>query len=393
MPSLDEPPNRVITVLGLLALVLVWVLDLGTVQPNRIVPGTGYGLFAAAGWLGAVTVSAGLCVLMALAVLPLRRRYTLLGILLTLALAALPDLLVIFTSAHLPKDSPYARTAVGAGFWSLLFLLVLMLIEVVGRLRIGRRGQLGILVVILAGWALLIRQGGLDSLSLMREFSNRPDQFLQALWAHLALALGAVAISFVLAFALVLKMMRSEAWRRPVFGVVSFLQTIPSLALFGLLIAPLSALTAAFPLLQSLGIRGIGWAPALLALIAYSLLPMVRNTFVALTEVPEAVIDAGRGMGMTERQLFLQARLPLAIPVIIEGVRITSIQAMGLTAVAALIGAGGFGTFIFQGLGQAAMDLVMLGALPTIGLALAADVVLSTLANALQPRPAAALPQ
>ncbi|WP_165495824.1 ABC transporter permease [Marinobacter halodurans] len=391
MSSLDEPPNRVITALGLLALVLVWVLDLGTVQPNRIVSGTGYGLFDAAGWFGAVTVSVGLCALMALAILPLRRRYALLGVLLTLALTALPDLLVVFTSAHLPRESPYARTAVGAGFWSLLFLLVLMLIEVVGRLRLGRRGQLGILVVILAGWALLVRQGGLDSLSLMREFESRPDEFLQALRAHLALALGAVAISFVLAFALVLKMMRSEGWRRPVFGVVSFLQTIPSLALFGLLIAPLSALTAAFPVLQGLGIRGIGWAPALLALIAYSLLPMVRNTFVALTEVPEAVIDAGRGMGMTERQLFLQARLPLAMPVIIEGVRITTIQAMGLTAVAALIGAGGFGTFIFQGLGQAAMDLVLLGALPTIGLALAADVVLSALATALQPRPAAVL--
>lgn len=154
------------------------------------------------------------------------------------------------------------------------------------------------------------------------------------------------------------------------------------------MIAPLGALSLAFPFLQSLGIRGIGWAPALLALIAYSLLPMVRNTFVAITEVPENLADAGRGMGMTDRQLFFQLKLPLALPVIIEGVRITTIQAIGLTAVAALIGAGGFGAFIFQGLGQAAMDLVLLGALPTIALALLADALFTMLADSLKPTPA-----
>ncbi len=185
-------------------------------------------------------------------------------------------------------------------------------------------------------------------------------------------------------------MIRSPAWQRPLLGAVSFLQTIPSLAVFGLLIAPLSALSSALPFLQDLGIRGIGWAPALLALIAYSLLPMVRNTFVAITEVPESLADAARGMGMNEHQVFYQLKLPLALPVMIEGVRITTIQAIGLTAVAALIGAGGFGGFIFQGLGQAAMNLVLLGALPTIALALLADALLTMLAASLKPTPATA---
>ena len=117
---------------------------------------------------------------------------------------------------------------------------------------------------------------------------------------------------------------------------------------------------------------------------------MVRNTFVALTEVPESLADAARGMGMNEHQVFYQLKLPLALPVMIEGVRITTIQAIGLTAVAALIGAGGFGGFIFQGLGQAAMDLVLLGALPTIALALLADALLTMLAASLKPTPATA---
>jgi osmoprotectant transport system permease protein len=185
--------------------------------------------------------------------------------------------------------------------------------------------------------------------------------------------------------ALALLIRRQPQLQRSVFGVLNFFQTIPSLALFGLLIAPLSYLAAHSPLLQQLGIRGIGWAPALLALVAYSLLPIVRNTSVALQAVAAEVIESARGMGMSPWQVFSQVRLPLALPVILEGMRITSIQAIGLTAVAALIGAEGFGSFIFQGLGQGAMDLVLLGALPTIVLALLADALFSALARYFQP--------
>jgi osmoprotectant transport system permease protein len=381
-------PNRVVPALGVLALALVWLLDVGSIQPNRIVPGTGHGLLSAVGWLGAGLVTLTLAASILISVLPLRRRYSLLLGVVGLSLAALPLLLDMFAGRHLPEASPYARSTIASGFWCLLFLLSLMLIEILSRLRAGRALQLMLLVLIVGSWLVLLRGDGLASLSLVREFNARPDKFEQALWTHLALAFGAVAVSACLAFVLALKMIRSPAWQRPLLGAVSFLQTIPSLAVFGLLIAPLGALSSAFPLLQSLGIRGIGWAPALLALIAYSLLPMVRNTFVAIIEVPENLADAGRGMGMTERQLFFQLKLPLALPVIIEGVRITTIQAIGLTAVAALIGAGGFGGFIFQGLGQAAMDLVLLGALPTIALALLADALFTMLADSLKPTPA-----
>lgn len=376
--------------LGGVALALVWLLDLGTIQPNRIVPGTGHGLFSAVGWTGAGLVTGILLATIVLSTLPLRRRYELLLGLIGLSLATIPLLLDMFAALHLPEGSPYARSSVGAGFWSLLFLLSLMLIETLGRLEARRWLQLMLLVFVGGSWLVFLRGEGLESLSLVREFNARPDKFQQALWTHLALALGAVTISAGLAFALALKMIRSPAWQRPLLGAVSFLQTIPSLAVFGLLIAPLSALSSALPFLQDLGIRGIGWAPALLALIAYSLLPMVRNTFVALTEVPESLADAARGMGMNEHQVFYQLKLPLALPVMIEGVRITTIQAIGLTAVAALIGAGGFGGFIFQGLGQAAMDLVLLGALPTIALALLADALLTMLAASLKPTPATA---
>lgn len=379
-----------IPVLAGLALVLVWLLDFGAIQPNRIVPGTGHGLLSALGWTCAGVVTLGLVLSIVLALLPLAARYPLLLLLTGVSLALLPVLLKVFAARHLPEASPWARTSVGPGFWCLLFLLSLMLIETLERLRIGRWLQMLLLVFVSGSWLLLLAGDGLESLSLVREFNAQPDRFSAALREHLALSLGAVGFSAVLAFALALRMIRNPGWQRPILGAVSFLQTIPSLAVFGLLIAPLSALSSAFPFLQSLGIRGIGWAPAMLALVAYSLLPMVRNTFVALTEVPEHLAEAARGMGMNERQVFFRLKLPLAMPVIIEGVRVTTIQAIGLTAVAALIGAGGFGSFIFQGLGQAAMDLVLLGALPTIALALLADALLTMLATALSPERASA---
>jgi osmoprotectant transport system permease protein len=184
---------------------------------------------------------------------------------------------------------------------------------------------------------------------------------------------------------LAILMRRYDRLQKSAFAVLNFLQTIPSLALFGLLLAPLAWLSANVPFLDQLGVSGIGTTPALIALIAYSLLPMVRNTYIALEQVRPDTLEAAKGMGMRSGQRFWQVRLPLALPVLLEGVRITTVQAIGLTAVAALIGAGGLGTFIFQGLGQAAMDMVLLGALPILLLALVVDAGLGALAEGLRP--------
>jgi osmoprotectant transport system permease protein len=152
------------------------------------------------------------------------------------------------------------------------------------------------------------------------------------------------------------------------------IQTVPSIALFGLLLAPLAAL----------GLGGVGPAPALIALTLYALLPIARNTEAAIRGVDPALTEAASGMGMTPRQIFWRVELPLGFPVFLAGVRIVMVQAIGLAAVAALIGAGGLGTFVFQGIGQYAVDLVLLGAVPTIVLALAADFGLAMLIASLR---------
>jgi len=151
------------------------------------------------------------------------------------------------------------------------------------------------------------------------------------------------------------------------------------------LIAPLAVASRKVPLLASMGIGGIGWAPALIALTVYSVLPIIRNTLSAFSMIDPSVIESGRGMGMDPLQLFLNVELPIALPVVVTGVRISGVQTIGNTAVAALIGAGGLGQFIFQGLGEAAPDLILLGAIPTVILALSADGLLRRLSAALRP--------
>ena len=130
----------------------------------------------------------------------------------------------------------------------------------------------------------------------------------------------------------------------------------------------------------------MGPTPAVIALIIYSLLPIVRNTFVGLRQLDPAVIDAGLGMGMSRSQVFRRIEIPLAAPLVLEGVRTASVQSVGLVTVAALIGAGGLGWFIFRGLGQAAPDLIILGAIPIIILAFIVDATMRTLVRIATPK-------
>jgi osmoprotectant transport system permease protein len=135
-------------------------------------------------------------------------------------------------------------------------------------------------------------------------------------------------------------------------------------------------LSQKFLFLRELGIKGIGWAPALIALTLYALLPIVRNTHTSLRIIDPAVVEAGKGMGMSRMQRMLQIEIPLALPVVLSGIRTALVQGIGNTTVAALIGAGGFGVFVFQGIGQAAPDLILLGAMPVIILAVMIDKIM-----------------
>jgi len=173
-----------------------------------------------------------------------------------------------------------------------------------------------------------------------------------------------VAISTAIALGLGLPLgvlvARRPAWRRPVLGLANVFQTIPSLAVFGLLIP----------------IFGIGAWTAITALVVYALLPIVRNTYAGIAGVDPAVREAGRGMGMTEGELLRLVELPLAAGVILAGVRIATVVSVGIATIAAAIGAGGLGVYIFRGVATVDNTLILAGAIPAALLALFADALL-----------------
>ena len=159
---------------------------------------------------------------------------------------------------------------------------------------------------------------------------------------------------------------RWPALNKPVLGTANIIQTVPSLALFGFLL-PVPWIGARAERL------------AILALTLYALLPLIRNTYAGIKGVDSSVIEAGRGMGMTDRQLLFQVQLPLALGVIIAGVRVATVISVGLATIAAAIGAGGLGEYIFRGLAMVNNQLILAGAVPAAALALLADVSLGWL--------------
>lgn len=278
-----------------------------------------------------------------------------------------------------PEGNTFARVSPGAGFWLLVFAFALLVTDALTRLAFKPLTRVAILIAVAAAMALLLWSGGWDQLSMLKEYANRAPAFWSEARTHLVLAFGSVAIATLVGLPLGIVCYKVKPLRAGVLNVLNIVQTIPSIALFGLLIAPLAWIAANIPGASAIGISGIGTAPALVALFAYSLLPIVSNTVVGLQSVSPAAIDAARGMGMTDFQRLRAVELPLAFPVILTGIRIVLVQNIGLTTIAALIGGGGFGVFVFQGIGQTAMDLVLLGAVPTVALAFAAAVVLDAL--------------
>ncbi len=353
--------------------------------PNRLLSGQSIKLWEAAS--GPVAAGVGLLGAMLLAaafISPGRTlHYAQAGLaaaLLLLVLAAAGQA----ASAMSLGAKPAVRISLGSAFWTLAACAALAVVDALQRLGAGAVARLLTAGAIVAGVVALAVAGIFDALSIAREYASRRLLFADALTRHMALVAGSVGLAVVIGFPLGVAAARLPRLESPLFAVLNLLQTIPSIALFGLLIVPLSGLAAAVPQLAAIGVGGIGVAPAIIALVLYALLPVVRNTAVGLAGVDGAVIEAGRGMGLTSRQIFRQVELPLALPVLFAGLRIVTVQAIGLAVVAALIGAGGLGTFVFEGLGQYAVDLVLLGALPAIFLALAADFILQTLSAVLR---------
>jgi osmoprotectant transport system permease protein len=210
-------------------------------------------------------------------------------------------------------------------------------------------------------------------MNLFQFMVQNHDQVLELTLEHLWLVGISTLLAVLVGIPLGIVIAHWPVLNKPVLASANIIQTIPSLALFGFLLP-----------LPWLGERADRLA--ILALTLYALLPLIRNTYTGIRGVDPAVVEAGRGMGLTDRQLLFQVELPLAVSVILSGVRVAVVISVGLATIAAAIGAGGLGEFIFRGLAMVNNQLILAGAIPAAALALAADTSLGWLEKRLQPQ-------
>ena len=185
-------------------------------------------------------------------------------------------------------------------------------------------------------------------------------EILQRSGEHLLLVGTAIGLALAISLPLGLWISRRPRWAGPVLALASTVQTVPSLAIFGLLLT--------VPLLG-----GIGTTPAIVALTLYALLPLLRGLVTGLAQVPPGLKQAGQALGLSGRQVLLRVELPLALPTLMAGLRVATVIGVGVATIAAAIGAGGLGVFIFRGIATVNNSLILAGALPAAAIALAAD--------------------
>jgi osmoprotectant transport system permease protein len=426
--------------LGLLSALLPWLLF----RPNRLVQGDALSVWQLQGAWGWLALGAWALVLGS--ALWRSRARGIVGAVLLAAVVALLALTIQANTARLIADATeFARVSLSGGVW---LALVALYVAGFGISSDWRWAGLLALAALVATFVF----GAYSRLGPAVEYAAVSDTYGTELVRHFALALSATLVATLIGVPLAILAARERRLEGAVLGGAGLLQTIPSLALFGLLLAPLAwlgrsvsvgaalvfiaaglvltalVLRARVPLalrvppvivtalalatllalvvynllsgdfgsiaglagvaqpLSSLGVRGIGATPALVALVIYAILPVVVNTFVGLKSVPEGVLDAARGMGMNARQVLLRAELPIALPALLEGVRGAAVLSFGLTTVAALIGGGGLGFFILRGVDASAPDLILIGAAPIVVIALALDAGLRTLSAWVTPR-------
>lgn len=449
LPSLSARPNSIALLAALLGLLsLQWPFVV--LRQNRVMPlGDDYSLLALNVTLGALLATGWLLFAASALLFPGKLRRAALAFSLSLVSGASLAALT-WGAQHLTLDNEFSRVSIAAGAWSSLAAIYIALFA----LQSEAPWWLAAPLLVLAALAL---SAPYAHLGIVQEYQAVSDVFQQEFTRHLLLVAATLPLAILAGAAIGLLAVRKPAAQGVLLSATSFLQTVPSIALFGLMLPLLSAygrhvtvagallfavallafagagwlllkrwnhallltaygvvialgLLVLLPVLgitvyqllansaefignlhlsatlADLGLRGLGAAPAIVALVLYGIWPIVIQTHTGLTGVPAAILEAARGMGMSARQIFWRVELPLAAPYLVQGLRGALLLLIGLSTVAVLVNAGGLGFFLLRGTEQSVSDLVLLGSLPVVALALAADAITRSLAWALTPR-------
>ena len=343
-----------------IALIGVAVFPLVEYRANRLVTGEPLRAWSSAGWVGWLLVALLLAGMVAAAGPRRHREPWVLGA--GVAGFSTWAFAVGGSAARLmPAGDSAARVSIAGGAW--LALVGIAIVWFQGQRNIGS-SRARVLAAAVAAVAVLGAWyfGGLPKLSLVYEY-HAQDTFWTLVLNHIGLSIGGTAIAAVLGVPLGIAAARTAGVRASVIPAAGIVQTVPSLALYGLLVIPLGML----------GLPTLGAVPALIALTLYALLPIVRNTYLGISGVDSAIVDAGHGMGMGRAELLWRVEMPLALPLVLEGLRVSLVMTIGIAAVMAIAGAQDLGTLVFLGWGSTAVDQVLLGAIPMVVLSLIAD--------------------
>lgn len=206
--------------------------------------------------------------------------------------------------------------------------------------------------------------------SLLQYVISQKTQILDLLVQHIYLTITAIGIAILIGVPLGILVSRVKFLRKPIIGFVNLVQAVPSMALLGLLIP----------------ILGIGSTPAIFMVVVYSLLPIVKNTYTGISGIDPVVLESAKGIGLTKNQSLFKIQLPLALPIIMSGIRISAVTAVGLMTLAAFIGAGGLGYLVFSGVQTVNNNMILAGAIPACILALIVDFIFGKIEVAVTPK-------
>ncbi|MEI6855935.1 ABC transporter permease [Psychrilyobacter sp.] len=210
----------------------------------------------------------------------------------------------------------------------------------------------------------------MNKIDFLQFLEYRGAEIIKLTGEHMKITGVAVLLAIVVGVPLGIYITKNKKVTNVILSTANIFQTLPSLALFGLIIP----------------IMGIGFIPAIFVLFLYALLPIIKNTYIGINSIEPSIIEAGRGMGMTKTQILTMVEIPLALPIIMGGIRISTVINIGTATIAALIGAGGLGEFIFKGISMGNNQLILAGAIPTAILAMSVDFILGVVEKKLTPQ-------
>lgn len=372
MVNIQDKTLLLLSSIGAAAFVFMNIIEH---KPNRISAGDTYTSFEFFGSLGiALFVLWG--ILITLSFYEKKHKNVIVFTLTSVLIISLLWLLVSKTGEYIDGEAS-ARISLSAGFYVQIFCIYMLFSTYTQQIKEYRWIKwIGFLSIF--GWLYyLMVTGAFNDLSLIKEYTIKQAQFYDHLRIHALLTVASVITGAMIAIPLGFLAYSKKSFEDKIMVPLSIIETIPTLALFGIFLVPLAGL-GKLPFFDQIGVSGIGWAPAYVALTLYTLLPIGRNTLTGFHSVEKNVIEAAKGMGMSSGQMLKKIELPLAFPVIFTGIRIAFIQTIGGAVLAGLVGGGGMGTFVFLGLGEASPDLILLGVLPIVFFTVLLDYMLKS---------------